>query len=98
MVLFEGTLGVGIALLLAVALAEAAKVRQQYAKAFNWLTVSGVLFLAANVFTLPAVFAVTSQVNAYLTQLFSALAKIAVGVSAIYLAIGLLGVKKKTKK
>lgn len=95
MVLFEGTLGLGIALLLAVALAEMAKVRQKHEKAFEWLAVSGVLFLAANVFSLPAIFSITAQANTYLSQLFSALGKIAVIVSAVYLAIELFNIKKK---
>lgn len=95
MVLFEGTLGIGIALLSAVALAEVAKVRQRHEKAFGWLAMSGVLFLSANVFSLPAVFSVTAQVNSYLSQLFLALAKIAVLVSVGYMAVDILGIKKK---
>lgn len=95
MVFFEGTLGVGTALLIAVALAEIAKVRQRHERAFEWLTVAGVLFLAANVFSLPVVFSFTAQANVYLVQLFTALGKIAVIVSIIYLAVGLFNLKKK---
>lgn len=95
MVLFEGTLGIGIALLLAVALAEIAKVRQKHEKAFNWLAIGGVMFLAANVFSLPPVFSVTAQLNIYLNQLFLALGKIAVIAAAVYLAVELFEMKKR---
>ena len=95
MVLFEGTLGIGMALLLAVALAELAKVRQKYEKAFSWLAVGGIMFLAANVFSLPPVFSLTAQLNTYLNQLFLALGKITVIAAAVYLAVELFGMKKR---
>lgn len=51
MVLFEGLIGLGIAFLLAPAIAEYAKVRKKAIKGFNWLAMSGVFFLFAGAFT-----------------------------------------------
>lgn len=50
MVLFEGMIGVGIALLLAPVLAEYAKIRHKADKGFAWLAVAGVFFLFTGTF------------------------------------------------
>ena len=44
---FEGMVGLGIAMLLAPAIAEYAKVRHKADKGFNWLATAGVFFLFA---------------------------------------------------
>jgi len=49
MVLFEGLVGLGIACLLAPAIAEWAKFRGKADKGFNWIAVAGVFFLFAGV-------------------------------------------------
>jgi len=48
---FEGMVGLGIALLLAPAIAEYAKIRHKADKGFNWIATSGVFFLFAASFT-----------------------------------------------
>jgi hypothetical protein len=53
MALFEGTLGLGVGLLLAVAFAYYAKFKAE--KGFNWLGVSAVFFLFSAAFAAPAV-------------------------------------------
>ena len=63
MAVFEGTLGLGIALLLAVALAEYAKVRHKSEKGFSWLGVSAAFFLFSGAFTAPAVGQYLSQIS-----------------------------------
>jgi len=45
MVLFEGVVGLGIACLLAPAIAEYAKMRNKADKGFGWVAVAGVMFL-----------------------------------------------------
>ncbi len=50
MALFEGVVGLGIACLLAPAIAEYAKLRVKAAKGFNWIGVSGVMFIFAGTF------------------------------------------------
>lgn len=47
---FEGMVGLGIALLLAPAIAEYAKLRHKASKGFAWLAVAGVFFLFASSF------------------------------------------------
>lgn len=47
---FEGLVGLGVAFLLGVALAEYAKFRAKADKGFNWLAVAGVWFLFAGTF------------------------------------------------
>lgn len=47
---FEGLVDLGIALLLAVAIAEYAKVRHKSDSGFNWVAASGVFFLFAGTF------------------------------------------------
>ena len=49
---FEGTIGIGIALLLAPVLAEYAKVRSKSQRGFNWLAVGGVWFIFASSFAI----------------------------------------------
>jgi len=63
MALFEGTLGLGIAFLLAVALAEYAKVRHKSEKGFSWLVISAAFFLLSAAFTAPAVGTYLSQIS-----------------------------------
>ena len=53
MALFEGTLGLGVGFLLAVALAYYAKFKAE--KGFNWLGISAVFFLFSATFAAPAV-------------------------------------------
>lgn len=50
MVLFEGVVGLGIACLLAPAIAEYAKLRSKADKGFGWIAVAGVMFLFAGTF------------------------------------------------
>jgi len=57
---FEGMVGLGIALLLAPAIAEYAKLRHKANKGFAWLAVSGVFFLFASSF------AVTTTVGTWI--------------------------------
>jgi len=51
MVLFEGVVGLGIACLLAPAIAEYAKLRSKADKGFAWVAVAGVMFLFAGTFS-----------------------------------------------
>ncbi|MFQ6056456.1 MAG: hypothetical protein ACE5J3_10805 [Methanosarcinales archaeon] len=57
---FEGMVGLGIALLLAPAIAEYAKLRHKADKGFAWLAVAGVFFLFASSF------AVATKVGGYI--------------------------------
>ena len=52
---FEGTVGLAIALLIAPALAELAKLRHKADKGFNWLAFAGVIFLFAASFEVAGV-------------------------------------------
>jgi len=52
MAIFEGLIGLGIALLLAPAIAEYAKLRRKGEKGFGWVAASGVFFLFAGTFAL----------------------------------------------
>jgi len=64
MALFDGvTLGLGIAFLLAVALAEYAKVRHKAEKGFGWLVVSAAFFLFSAAFAAPAVGSYLGQIS-----------------------------------
>lgn len=63
MALFDGTLGLGIAFLLAVALAEYAKVRHKSEKGFSWLVVAAAFFLFSGAFAAPAVGIYLSQIS-----------------------------------
>jgi hypothetical protein len=47
---FEGLVGLGVALLLAPAFAEYAKIRKRAERGFNWLAASGVWFIFAATF------------------------------------------------
>lgn len=81
MVLFEGTLGLGIGLLLAVALAEIAKYRERHEKAFRALAASAVMFLVASVFTLSPI-VTPSNIYTIAKQVFEALGKIFAVIAA----------------
>jgi len=61
---FEGVIGLGIACLLAPAIAEFAKLRHKAEKGFSWLAVAGVFFLFS------ATFATVTAVVPMLGQLF----------------------------
>jgi len=63
MAIFEGTLGLGIAFLLAVALAEYAKIRHKSEKGYSWLGVAATFFLFSAAFTAPAVGTYLSQIS-----------------------------------
>lgn len=52
---FEGIVGLGVALLLAPAIAEYGKVRHKAEKGFNWLAVAGVMFIFAASFAVPVI-------------------------------------------
>jgi len=49
---FEGLVGLGVACLLAPAIAEYAKVRHKAERGFNWFAVAGVWFIFAAAFPL----------------------------------------------
>ena len=95
MVVFEGTVNLGLVLLASVALAEWAKIRQKFEYTFKWLAVSGILFLLSGIFSLPSVISLTAVVNVALNALFGALGKIAALIAAAYLVSELFGSKKK---
>jgi len=89
MLLANGLLDLGIAFLLAVALAEWAKVRRKSERGFNWLATAGIWFLFAGTFAqLP------SAIGVYLTPLF--LAEIFSGVAWIFAILGTLFVGYET--
>ena len=100
MVVFEGTVNLGLVLLASVALAEWAKIRQKFEYTFKWLAVSGILFLLAGIFALPPVINLTATlntalVNTALNMALVAAGKIAALVSAAYLVSELFGSKRK---
>jgi len=63
---FEGIVGLGLALLLAPAIAEFAKIRNRADRGFSWIAVSGVFFLFAATFSISAI-----QTGGYLEVLSS---------------------------
>jgi len=83
MVLFEGTLGVGIAFLLAVALAQYAKFKAS--KGLSWLGVAAVFFLFSGAFAVPAVTTWLSSV-AILKEIFELLGWLFALIAAIFVA------------
>jgi len=64
---FEGVVGLGIACLLAPAIAEFAKLRHKAEKGFSWMAVAGVFFLFSATFAY-----VPSMLGAVLTSLYLA--------------------------
>lgn len=85
MAIFEGLLGLGIALLLAPAIAEYAKIRNKAERGFNWLAVSGVFFLFAGTFDAP-VASVWLGAIAPLGWVFQVLGWIVALIAAIFVA------------
>jgi hypothetical protein len=83
MAIFEGTLGIGIAFLLAVALAQYAKFKAE--KGLKWLGVAAVFFLFAGAFTAPAVLAYLASI-AILGQIFELLGWLFALIAAIFVA------------
>jgi len=64
MAVFDGaTLQLGIGFLLAVALAEYAKIRHKSEKGYSWLGVSAAFFLFSGAFTAPAVGQYLGQIS-----------------------------------
>jgi len=83
MALFEGTLGIGIAFLLAVAFAQYAKFKAE--KGLNWLGVAAVFFLFSGAFAAPAVAVYLASV-AILQQIFELLGWLFALIAAIFVA------------
>jgi hypothetical protein len=85
MALFEGTLGIGIAFLLAVALAQYAKFKAE--KGLSWLGVSAVFFLFSGAF-LPAYFATGGFLNSVsvLETIFEVLGWLFALIAAVFVA------------
>jgi len=74
---FEGMVGLGIAMLLAPAIAEYAKIRHKADKGFNWIATSGVFFLFA------ASFDVAKTLGTYLNTTW-------LGIGSIFEVVGWL--------
>jgi hypothetical protein len=83
MALFEGTLGLGIGFLLAVAFAYYAKFKAE--KGFNWLGVSAVFFLFSAAFAAPAVIAYLGSV-AILKDIFELLGWLFALIATVFVA------------
>ncbi|MEM5772727.1 MAG: hypothetical protein QXL86_00655 [Candidatus Aenigmatarchaeota archaeon] len=72
MVIFEGTLGLGVGLLLAVALAQVAKIK--LTKGWQLMAVAAVLFLSAAAWSAPAVVVYISPQIGLLREAFELVA------------------------
>jgi len=83
MALFEGTLGLGIGFLLAVAFAYYAKFKAE--KGFNWLGVSAVFFLFSAAFAAPAVGAYLGSVT-ILKDIFELLGWLFALIATVFVA------------
>jgi hypothetical protein len=73
MMVFEGVIGLGIACLLAPAIAEFAKLRNKADRGFSWLAVAGVFFLFSATFGFVPSMLGTIFTSLYLAELFSAI-------------------------
>jgi hypothetical protein len=73
---FEGLVGVGVAIIFALALAEYAKWRSKAERGWNWLAVAGVWFIFAGSF------AVATTIGGYVG------ASVWSGISAIFEVLG----------
>jgi hypothetical protein len=81
----------GIALLLAPALGEIAKIRAKADKGFAWMAAAGALFLLAAAFGADlSVIGIGATQMAYGTAIFSVIGLIAALIGAIWVAISLL--------
>lgn len=89
--MFEGLIGLGIACLLAPAIAEYAKLRRKSERGFNWIGVAGIFFLFAGSFDWSGL---TGYVGAgptsALTSLFSILGWLFALVGTLYIAYEVL--------
>lgn len=83
MAIFEGTLGIGIAFLLAVALAQYAKFKAE--KGLTWLGVAAVFFLFSGAFAAPSVTQYLSSI-AVLQQIFELLGWLFALIAAVFVA------------
>jgi hypothetical protein len=83
MAIFEGTLGVGVAFFLAMALAQYAKFKAE--KGFSWLGVAAVFFLFAGAFTAPAVTRYLASVTIF-GEIFELLGWLFALIAAIFVA------------
>jgi hypothetical protein len=83
MVLFEGTLGIGVAFLLAVALAQYAKFKAE--KGLSWLGVAAVFFLFSGAFAVTAVGTYLTSVS-ILKDIFELLGWLFALIAAIFVA------------
>jgi hypothetical protein len=83
MALFEGTLGLGIGFLLAVAFAYYAKFKAE--KGFNWLGVAAVFFLFSAAFAAPAVGKYLSSVS-ILQEIFELLGWLFALIATVFVA------------
>jgi hypothetical protein len=84
MAIFEGTLGIGIAFLLAVALAQYAKFKAE--KGMTWLGVAGVFFLFSGAFAAGAVTQNLASVQVVLQPIFELLGWLFALIAAVFVA------------
>jgi len=82
---FEGTVGLGVALLLVTGLAEWAKYKQKRERAFKWLAGAGVLLVASAVFALAPPFGEFSGVYRGLQSLLELLGAISALLAVVFL-------------
>lgn len=87
---FAGLTDIGVALLLGVALAEFAKVRHKSDMGFNWLAVSGVLFLFSGTFSSAAALTSYFQAGISLMDVFSIIGWIVALIGTVVVAKDLL--------
>ena len=82
---FEGVVGLGVALLLAAALAEWAKYRQRRERAFRFLAGAGFLLVASGVFSLVPPFGEFASVYSGLRNLLELLGAVSALLGVVFL-------------
>jgi hypothetical protein len=88
------TIGLGVALLLAPAIAEYAKIRHKADKGFNWLAASGVFFLFASTFTVAGIWGLDQAVWMGIGTVFEVVGWLLALVGTIFVGYQILWVEK----
>ena len=89
--MWEGAVGLGIACLLAAAIAEYAKLRRRSERGFNWIAVAGIFFIFAGTFPVSGLSTyIGGELTGNLSGFFGLLGWIFALVGTLYVAYEIL--------